>query len=61
MQCSLILHTLEGYTKKSETQHKEISVLVALQRISAIFKLPPNDRCPSPIDNDNERMESIIE
>jgi hypothetical protein len=58
MQCSLILHTLEGNTEKSE---KEISVLVALHRICEIFKLPPNDRCPSPIDNYDERMESIIE
>jgi hypothetical protein len=61
MQCNIILQTLEGNTEKSETQHKEISVLAALQRISEIFKLPPNDRCPSPIDNYDERMESIIE
>jgi hypothetical protein len=61
MQCSMILQTLEGNNEKSETQHKEFSVLAALQRNSEIFKLPPNDRCPSPIDNDNERMESIIE
>ena len=61
MQCSLILHTLEDDMENSEIQHKEISVVAALQRISEIFKLPPNDRCLSPMDNDNERMESIIE
>ena len=61
MQCSMKLQTLEGNTEKSETQLKEISVVAALQRISEIFKLPPNDRCLSPMDNDNERMESIIE
>ena len=60
MHCSMKLQTLEGNTEKSETQHKEISVLAALQ-ISKIFKLPPNDGCPSPFDNDDERMESIIE
>jgi hypothetical protein len=51
MQCSMKLQTLEGNTEKSEIQHKEISIVAALQRI----------RCPSPIDNDNERMESIFE
>jgi hypothetical protein len=61
MQFSMKLQTLEGNTEKSEIQHKEISVVAALQRISEIFKLPPNDRRPSPVDNDNERMESIIE
>jgi hypothetical protein len=61
MQFSMKLQTLEGNTEKSETQHKEISGLAALQRISEIFKLLPNDGCPSPIDNDDERMESIIE
>ena len=61
MQCSMKLQTLEDNTEKSEIQHKEISIIAALQRISEIFKLPPNDRCPSPIDNYDERMESIIE
>jgi hypothetical protein len=61
MQFSRKLQTLEGNTEKSEIQHKEISVEAALQRISEIFKLSPNDRCTSPIDNYDEGMESIIE
>jgi hypothetical protein len=61
LQSSTTLQTLEDNTEKCETQHNEISVSIALQGVSETFKLPPNDRRPPPIDNDDERMESIIE